>query len=113
MCKGVKELLKDKYNTNFNINLKTLYRIFDFDNYHTIDEYHKNIKLIKTLFYLIKKYKKNNLLIINDNYFNNLKTQITYNHSCFSKINTYNTQKDKKLFDYLCKSDIPIVKFKI
>ena len=107
----LKELLKDKYNTNLNINLKTLYRIFDFDNYHTINDYHRYIKLTKTLYYLVKNYKDKKLLVINDNYFNNLKTQITYNHSCFSKINTYNTQKDKQLFNYLCKSDIPIVKF--
>ena len=108
----LKELLKDKYNTNFNINLKTLYRIFNFDNYNTINDYHKYIKLTKKLFFLIEKNKKNKLLIINNNYFNNLKTHITYNHSCFSKINTYNTKKDKQLFNYLCKTKIPILKFK-
>ena len=109
----LKELLKEKYNTNFYINLKTLNKIFNFNNYHTINDYHKYIKLTRKLYYLVKKYKDRKLLVINDNYFSNLKTQITYNHTCFSKINTYNTYKDKKLFNYLCNFDIPILKFNI
>ena len=86
----------------------------NFDNYHTINEYKNYIKLIKRLYYLIEDYKKKKLLIINENYFNDLKKHVDNNYTCFSKLDTYNSSKDKILFNYLCKNiDIPIMKFNI
>jgi len=109
-----KALLKSKYNKNFYINLKTLYKIVNFDNYHTINEFKVYIKLINNLFSLIKYYKENKLLIINENYLNDLQTHIDYKYNCYTKLETYNTKKDKDLFNYLCQNtDIPILKFNI
>ena len=66
------------------------------------------------MFSLIKYYKEKKLLIINENYLNDLQTHIDYKYSCYTKLETYNTKKDKDLFNYLCKNtDIPILKFNI
>jgi hypothetical protein len=107
-------ILKDKYTNNFNINLKILYKICNYDNYHTINEYKQYNNLIKKIYDLIEDYNNKKLLIINDNYLNDFKKHILYKYNCFSKMNTYNTPKDKILFNYLCKNiDIPILKFNI
>ena len=86
----------------------------NFDNYHSINEFKNYIKTIKRLYYLIKEYKEKKLLTVDDIYFNDLSKHVLYNYTCFSKINTYNSPKDKILFNYLCKNiDIPIIKFNI